>query len=153
MVSKKKTDHCQDRNKWYWGQSTADPKVKVVKTYFPALFYSATNTEFISFLVHFSSANWLQQTKLTIAFYKSCKCRFRDSRTHDRHLLSWMEFLESARFSSGRENHKEIQGWNQTWMSQRTLLKNHSTTHNLRPVWGFVLLCWNLSELFRPFVL
>lgn len=124
MVSKKKTDHCQDRNKWCWGQSRANSMIKDWwKCTFLHFLYSATNTEFISFLVHFSSASWLQQTKLTIASYKSCKCRFRDSRTHDRHLLSWMEFLESTLFSCSRENRKEIRGWNQSWMSQKTLLE------------------------------
>lgn len=136
MLSKKKTDHCQDRNKWCWGQSTADSMIKDWwKRTFLHFLYSATNTEFISFLVHFSSASWLQQTKLTIASYKSCKCRFRDSRTHDRHLLSWMEFLESTLFSGSRENCKEIQGWNQSWMSERTLLKKHSTIHDGQAIW------------------
>lgn len=144
MVSKK-TDHCQDRNKWCWGQSTADSMIKDWwKLTFLYFLYSATNTEFISFLVHSSSASWLQQTKLTIASYKSCKCRFRDSRTHDRHLLSWMEILESTLFSCSRENSKEIQGWNQPWMSQRMLLKKIQYSPqwpgNLRPVWDFVVL-------------
>lgn len=136
MLSKKKTDLCQDRNKWCWGQSTADSMIKDWwKHTFLHFLYSATNTEFISFLVHFSSASWLQQTKLTIASYKSCKCRFRDSRTHDRHLLSWMEFLESTLFSCSREKRKEIQGWNQSWMSERTLLKKHITIHDGQAIW------------------